>query len=103
MTVEAAAARRLFNGIAVLARPPNTEYGFGPDDRVGVELPLPPPLPPLPPPLPPLVPLAGRVEIFARLPRLPPSTPKDNWAPRSRLKLRCAMTMRVSISTCGSG
>jgi len=52
----------------------------------------------------PLVPeLLGRVETFANAPRPKFTTPIESCAPRSRLKLCCAMTMRVSISTCGSG
>src|SRR6266536_6726579 len=97
MTVFAAEAAREELGGGVPAKPPKTPNGFGPLVPALVLEPE-PPLEPLP-----VVEEEGSVEILPRPPRPKLTTPADNCAPRSRLKFRCAMTMRGSISTCGSG
>src|ERR1051326_8293916 len=111
MTVLAAAAARLFVGTGVPVKPPKTPNGFGPDRGWLSPLPEPEPEPepdpepdpeplPLPLPLPPPCDelLKGSVETLARPPRPRFTTPSESCAPRSRLKLRCAITIRVSIS-----
>src|ERR1051325_10709970 len=114
MTVLAAAAARLLVGCGVPPKPPKTLKGYGPDFTPLAEPPEPEPEPepdpdPEPEPLPPLpeplllVLCAGKVEMLAKPPRPRFAIPSESCAPRSRLKLRCAITMRVSISTCGSG
>src|SRR6476661_11007164 len=112
MTVLAAAAARLLAGTGVPVNPPKTPNGFGPDFAPVDPLPEPEPEPepdpepeplPLPLPDPLLEPCDGKVEMFAKPPRPRFAIPSESCAPRSRLKFRCAITMRVSISTCGSG
>src|ERR1043165_9074662 len=93
MTVLAAVAPSDDVGWVVPARPPNTPNGFGPLVKGVVVL-----LPPVPD-----EPEAGSVLMLPRPPRERLATPAESCAPRSRLKLRLAITMRVSISTCGSG